>query len=268
MATFAKPAARGCVPAAPFATWPRSPAAKWPPTSFPGRADASRQVRQIFSRWCAWRPPTSAQSRGRAADGANVPTRGRKEGSRGKHACKSPSTAKLGKSPTASPWPACWKQLEARRQAGGGRGESGVGSAAAPRRAPPGGRATGWRLSLWWEEDERSRIPSMARRIHGSCKHRCDRFLRIGSHTFSSRLIVGTGKYARLRADERGPGHRRRRVHHRGRPPRAADRRAGQEPARLHRHPPLHDPSQHGRLLHGRRRGPRGPAGARNPLAD
>ena len=44
---------------------------------------------------------------------------------------------------------------------------------------------------------------------------------------FSSRLIVGTGKYASYEADGPGPGHLGHRVHHRGRPPRAADRRGG-----------------------------------------
>ena len=89
--------------------------------------------------------------------------------------------------------------------------------------------------------------------------------LRIGSHVFSSRLIVGTGKYASYESmgqslDISGTecitvAVRRERL---------IDA-AGQEPAGFCRHPAVHDPAQHGRLLHGRRRGARGPAGPRNP---
>ena len=51
--------------------------------------------------------------------------------------------------------------------------------------------------------------------------------LRIGTHTLASRLIVGTGKYASYELMARSAGALGHRLHHRGRAPRAADRRAG-----------------------------------------
>ena len=74
--------------------------------------------------------------------------------------------------------------------------------------------------------------------------------LHVGSHTFASRLIVGTGKYADHESMREALARQRHRVHHRRRPPRATYRRGRQQPARLHRHQPLHDPAEHGRLLH------------------
>ena len=88
--------------------------------------------------------------------------------------------------------------------------------------------------------------------------------LQLGTHRFTSRLIVGTGKYADYELmgeslDRSGTecitvAVRRERL---------IDA-AGQQPARLHRHQPLHAAAQHGRLLHRRRRGPRRPAGPRD----
>src|SRR5271157_5764222 len=49
---------------------------------------------------------------------------------------------------------------------------------------------TVWKSSLWWEGAE-----SMAAGTHASDAQLGDR-LRVGTHTLTSRLIVGTGKYA------------------------------------------------------------------------
>ena len=52
-------------------------------------------------------------------------------------------------------------------------------------------RAIAWKSSRWWEED---------RHMSDTKPQRRPIALRIGSHTFSSRLIVGTGKYASYEA--------------------------------------------------------------------
>ncbi len=88
--------------------------------------------------------------------------------------------------------------------------------------------------------------------------------LQIGTHTLASRLIVGTGKYASYElmgealalsgTDCITVAVRRERL---------IDSR-GQNILDFIDTQPLHDPAEHGRLLHGRRRGARGPAGARD----
>ena len=80
----------------------------------------------------------------------------------------------------------------------------------------------------------------------------------------ASRLIVGTGKYASYElmaealelsgTDCITVAVRRERL---------IDAE-GQNILDYHRHPPLHAAAEHGRLLHGRRRRPRGPAGPRD----
>ena len=55
----------------------------------------------------------------------------------------------------------------------------------------------------------------------------CESPLVLGSHTFESRLIVGTGKYATYELMPRLSRRQRRGSRHGRRPPRAADRRAG-----------------------------------------
>ncbi len=89
--------------------------------------------------------------------------------------------------------------------------------------------------------------------------------LTIGRHSFSSRLIVGTGKYASYELMSRAldlsgtecitVAVRRERL---------IDA-AGKNLLDFVDTSALHDPAQHGRVLHGRRRRPRGPAGPRNP---
>ena len=88
---------------------------------------------------------------------------------------------------------------------------------------------------------------------------------QLGRHTLHNRLIVGTGKYANYELmaqslDASGTecitvAVRRERLIDAAR----------KQPARFHRHQALHPAAQHGRLLHRRRRRPRGPPGPRNP---
>ncbi len=90
--------------------------------------------------------------------------------------------------------------------------------------------------------------------------------LAIGPHRFRSRLLVGTGKYTTLELMRDCLRRQRLRGRHRRRPPRAAVRPRGAEPARLPRPGPLHDPAQHRRLLQRRGRPADRPARPRTAL--
>ena len=145
--------------------------------------------------------------------------------------CRSPSTGSRTRSPKTISVAELIEQLGPGRQAAGGRGQPRTGSSAAPCRPRRWPTATASRSSPWSEEDKNVRYQSRDRRTRharGSCKS--------AAHTFSSRLMVGTGKYASYPQMREALDISAQRVHHGGRPPRAADRRRGQESARFHRH--------------------------------